>query len=347
MRPPRAARVHARRAGHRYARGDCVVHGDGQHDAEQGETFAILSSVSVLSPTDTQFTILPEPYIKTYRLPTPLLIFQLALIPGSLLTGFLLSPLLYLSRHLAQRPIHRLRFPHEKPAHRRLLALGFYAGAALVVVAVVGMWCRWMLGRRDPWLWALRFILAGPHFWTRPALLSYWGALALFAVAAWQRQLTRARRHRRYVVAPRDSTSSSISATTSATTTSLVSRTGESAMSNNPTSHESVASQMMDRADQRIPTLSVNARRKSFHALAVAMFIPGMAMDPAFTHLSFSVAFAAFTFAEYVRYFALWPLGASVHLFLNEFIDHKDSGTAILSHFYLLAGCATPLWLEG
>jgi len=108
-----------------------------------------------------------------------------------------------------------------------------------------------------------------------------------------------------------------------------------------------VATQMMDAADQRIPTLSVNARRKSFHALAVAMFIPGMAVDPAFTHLSFSVAFAAFTFAEYIRYFALWPLGASVHLFLNEFIDHKDSGTAILSHFYLLSGCAIPLWCEG
>jgi len=34
-------------------------------------------------------------------------------------------------------------------------------------------------------------------------------------------------------------------------------------------------------------------------------------------------------------------------LFLNEFLDSKDSGTAILSHFYLLAGCASPLWLEG
>jgi dolichol kinase len=40
-------------------------------------------------------------------------------------------------------------------------------------------------------------------------------------------------------------------------------------------------------------------------------------------------------------------MGVSVHLFLNEFIDHKDSGTAILSHFYLLAGCASPVWLEG
>ncbi|BEI97182.1 hypothetical protein CcaverHIS631_0207710 [Cutaneotrichosporon cavernicola] len=297
--------------------------------------------METVNMTRSKIPIFSESYIKTYRLPTPLLIFQLALIPGSLLTGFLLSPLLYLSRNMAQRPIHRLRFPHEKPAHRRLLALGFYAGTALVVVGVVGMWARWMLGRRDPWFWALRFIVAGPHMWTRPVLLAYWGGLALFSVAAWQRQLTRARRHRTYAVS-RDSTSSTVSVSTSALG---VERVTLRPLRTQP--EPSVATQMMDRADQSMWTLSVNARRKSFHFLAVAMFIPGVTFDPAFTHLSFSVAFAAFTFAEYVRYFALWPLGASVHLFLNEFIDHKDSGTAILSHFYLLAGCATPLWLEG
>lgn len=223
--------------------------------------------------------------------------------------------------------MHRLRFPHEKVQHRRLLALGFYAGALLIVVGVVGSWAWWCLERRDPWLWTLRFLLLGPHAWTRPALISYWGLLALFSVAAWQRQLSRARRHRTYDVRPK--TSGSASGRDS----------GSEAVR--------VATQMMDAADQRIPTLSINARRKSFHALAVAMFVPGIAIDPAFTHLAFSVAFAAFTFVEYVRYFALWPAGRTIHLFLNEFIDHKDSGTAILSHFYLLAGCACPLWFEG
>ncbi|THH19816.1 hypothetical protein EW146_g1411, partial [Bondarzewia mesenterica] len=77
------------------------------------------------------------------------------------------------------------------------------------------------------------------------------------------------------------------------------------------------------------------------------MFLPGVAADPAFTHLAFSAAFALFAFAEYVRYFALYPFGAAVHLFMNEFLDHKDSGTAILSHFYLLTGCAGSLWFEG
>ena len=48
-----------------------------------------------------------------------------------------------------------------------------------------------------------------------------------------------------------------------------------------------------------------------------------------------------------MRYFALYPFGAAVHLFLSQFLDEKDSGSAILSHFYLLTGCAGPLWLEG
>lgn len=36
-----------------------------------------------------------------------------------------------------------------------------------------------------------------------------------------------------------------------------------------------------------------------------------------------------------------------MHIFFNEFIDSKDSGPVILSHFYLLTGCAGGLWLEG
>ncbi|RXW24262.1 hypothetical protein EST38_g1596 [Candolleomyces aberdarensis] len=107
-----------------------------------------------------------------------------------------------------------------------------------------------------------------------------------------------------------------------------------------------VATDLLDAADKQIPILGLNARRKFFHGLAVAMFVPGIALDPAFTHLSFSVAFALFTFLEYIRYFAIYPFGAAVHLFLNEFLDHRDSGTAILSHFYLLTGCSGSVWLE-
>lgn len=223
---------------------------------------------------DWQIQILRTPYIKTYRLPTPLLTFQLALIPGSLLAGILLSPLLYLSRHLAQKPAHRLRFPHEKPVHRRLLALGFYGGSAIVCVGLVGTWARWCLNWRDPWLWVVYWLFDGRKPWTRPVLISYWGGLAAISVAGWSRQLSRGRRHRRYVVpghaAQRD--------------TKEQRQAGSStASSSGPTINNDgisgVATQMMDAADSRMPTLSVNARRKFFHALAVVMFVPGIAVD--------------------------------------------------------------------
>ncbi|TDL25620.1 hypothetical protein BD410DRAFT_813380 [Rickenella mellea] len=303
------------------------------------------------------------PYIKTFRLPTPLLIFQLALIPGSLLIGFLLSPLLYLSRHIAQRPIRKLRFPQEKRIHRRALALGFYVGAAVITGGLIGMWTRWCLGNRDPWLWVIYWIVEGRRPWSRPLLLAYWAALAGISVAGWNRQLSRSRRFRhKYSAQPSDLGDSTSQAAQPRPKTPPAADVGNVPPSPNalglsfpmptlPTlpngANVSIAANdLFDAADKRIPTLGLNARRKFFHALAVVMFVPGIALDPAFTHLSFSVAFALFTFAEYVRYFALYPFGAAVHVFLTEFLDHKDSGTAILSHFYLLTGCAGSLWLE-
>lgn len=39
------------------------------------------------------------------------------------------------------------------------------------------------------------------------------------------------------------------------------------------------ATDLLDAADKHVPTLGLNARRKFFHALAVAMFLPGVALD--------------------------------------------------------------------
>ncbi|KAI0050449.1 hypothetical protein FA95DRAFT_1536216 [Auriscalpium vulgare] len=307
------------------------------------------------------------PYIKTYRLATPLLIFQIALIPGSLLTGFLLSPLLALSRQIAQRPSRRLRFPHEKQAHRRALAAAFYLGTVVVVGGLISIWAQWCLRGRNPWLWVVYWLLEGRKKWTRPALLAYWGTLGSVSVAGWNRQLARSRRIR-----PRHATTGrseqlgvpqplSDGTTAPSEPTTPPSGGASSASSMFPAvtmpqlpsfpnganlSAALGATEWLDAADKHVPTLGLNARRKFFHLLAVVMFVPGVAADPAFTHLAFSAAFALFTFAEYVRYFALYPFGASVHVFMNEFLDHKDSGTAILSHFYLLTGCAGSLWFE-
>ncbi|KAH7341738.1 hypothetical protein B0J17DRAFT_647710 [Rhizoctonia solani] len=315
-------------------------------------------------------------YVKTFREPSPLLVFQLALLPGSILIGFLLSPLLALSRHIARRPRLRLRAPHqtEQLIFRRMLAIGLGAGAVLLVGGLLGGWVRWLLGARDPWLWVLRSLTQGRRPWSRLTLVAWWGLLGSLSVAGWNRQLARSRRHSHihaYTSASgRTPTQaqfkqkslptvpmSEVSAV--GTYPPLVPRLGtlqtqsQATANKNPATSlaptrdiQAVATDLLDAADKHVPTLSRNGRRKFFHALAVLMFVPGISWDPAFTHLAFSLAFSLFTFSEYIRYFAIYPFGATVHVFLSEFLDEKDSGTAILSHFYLLTGCALPLWLE-
>jgi len=193
-------------------------------------------------------------------------------------------------------------------------------------------------------------------------LLAYWGLLGTISVAAWNRQLARSRRYRprntatgtgenTIVPVPEEPSSSSFESNGSLVGAlnfpNLIDNLPNLPNIPNGANVSLRATDFLDAADKHVPTLGLNARRKFFHALAVAMFLPGVAFDPAFTHLSFSAAFALFTFAEYVRYFAIYPFGAVVHLFMHEFLDHKDSGTAILSHFYLLTGCAGSVWLEG
>jgi dolichol kinase len=235
-----------------------------------------------------------------------------------------LSPLLYLSRHLARRPARRLKFPEEKPRQRRLLALGFYGGTLLIVGGLIGLWARWCLGNRDPWIWAVFWLLEGKTKWTRPALLAYWAALGSISVAGWNRQLARSRRYR---------TRSIITVTHEATVTPapLTTETARAANANaanvslandirapgspapetpNPlglnfsnlpnlpnlsnlpnlpqlANGANVATELLDAADKHVPTLSLNARRKFFHVLAVVMFVPGVAVDVSFLRVLF------------------------------------------------------------
>ena len=249
------------------------------------------------------------PFVKTYRLPTPLLLFQVALIAGSFLTGFLLAPLLVSSRNIAQLPARRIRSPQEKQRRRRFLALGFYSGTFVIVFGLIGLWTRWCLGGRDPWLWVIFWILEGRRPWARPALLAYWATLGSLSVAAWNRQLARSRRywHRNSAAdsaaqpgAPDPSTSvpqspppsgnQVASASPPASTTAAMGGALGMTLSNLPAlpalpngaQVTNAATDLLDAADKHVPTLTLNARRKFFHALAVAMFVPGVAFDVSF-----------------------------------------------------------------
>ena len=85
--------------------------------------------------------------------------------------------------------------------------------------------------------------------------------------------------------------------------------------------------------------------RKIFHILAVAIFIPGIFYDPALLHVCSAVATSLFLFVEFVRFGRVKPFGEMVHGYLAPFVDERDSGPLILTHVYLLIGCALPLWL--
>jgi len=98
---------------------------------------------------------------------------------------------------------------------------------------------------------------------------------------------------------------------------------------------------------RKTSTLSdLNNKRKFYHMLAVLMFFPGYLIDRDFMFLSFAVAFCGMVMVEVIRYFKVYPVGVLFHQFMITFIDQKDTGTAILSHIYLLIGCAMPVWLN-
>ncbi len=192
-----------------------------------------------------------------------------------------------LSRQIAQKPAHRLRYPAEKEVYRRVLAAGFYAGAAIICGGVVGIWTKWCLRWRDPWLWVVFWVVEGKRWWTRPVLLCYWGLLAAISVAGWSRQLARARRNRSWVTSTNGPAGHRVSVKTNNSGPSTTRPEEESGPpmersasgSSEAARLSQVASQMMDAADQRMPTLSINARRKFFHGLAVVMFVPGILTD--------------------------------------------------------------------
>ncbi|OLY84583.1 Dolichol kinase sec59 [Smittium mucronatum] len=47
---------------------------------------------------------------------------------------------------------------------------------------------------------------------------------------------------------------------------------------------------------------------------------------------------------EAVRLSDIDPFSSNIMRFYSYFIDEKDSGTAVTSHFYLLLGCSISIW---
>jgi dolichol kinase len=86
--------------------------------------------------------------------------------------------------------------------------------------------------------------------------------------------------------------------------------------------------------------------RKYYHFLAVLLFVPAILLEPGLVALSYAVALALFILMEYIRLARMPPFGETMHEFMAAYLDVRDSGVVILTHTYLLIGCALPLWLH-
>lgn len=93
--------------------------------------------------------------------------------------------------------------------------------------------------------------------------------------------------------------------------------------------------------------VEVDTRRKVFHGMMVAMFLPSILVDPCFCALALILALSIFLLLDLCRASQLPPLSRPLTNFLAPYVDGRDHrGPVIVSHIFLLIGCAIPLWLS-
>ncbi|KAK7414680.1 dolichol kinase [Neonectria punicea] len=90
----------------------------------------------------------------------------------------------------------------------------------------------------------------------------------------------------------------------------------------------------------------VDTRRKVFHFMMVGMFLPTTFVDPTYAALALSLVLAVFLLLDLLRASQLPPLSKPIASFLAPYVDGRDfRGPVVISHIFLLIGCAIPLWL--
>ena len=93
--------------------------------------------------------------------------------------------------------------------------------------------------------------------------------------------------------------------------------------------------------------VEVDTRRKGFHGVMVLMLLPTIFFDPCFFSLALSLILAAFLLLDLFRASQLPPVSRPLTNFLAPYVDGRDHrGPVIVSHIFLLIGCAIPLWLS-
>jgi len=93
--------------------------------------------------------------------------------------------------------------------------------------------------------------------------------------------------------------------------------------------------------------VEVDTRRKVFHGVMVAMLLPTIPIDPCFFALALMIVLAIFLMLDMFRASQMPPISRPLTNFLAPYVDGRDHrGPVIVSHIFLLIGCAIPLWLS-
>lgn len=94
-------------------------------------------------------------------------------------------------------------------------------------------------------------------------------------------------------------------------------------------------------------TVEVDTRRKVFHGTMVVLLMPTAFIDPAFLSLGLALVLVVFLLLEVFRAGQVRPLSKPLAVFLGPYVDGRDlRGPVVVSHIFLLIGCAIPFWLS-
>lgn len=89
---------------------------------------------------------------------------------------------------------------------------------------------------------------------------------------------------------------------------------------------------------------SITIIRKYFHGWCLILFLPIIKWNSIYLSLSFSIALWLFITVESVRVCNLFFIGHYIEKYCRPFLDERDGGKLVLTHVWLLIGCAIPLW---
>jgi dolichol kinase len=81
--------------------------------------------------------------------------------------------------------------------------------------------------------------------------------------------------------------------------------------------------------------------------MMVAMLLPTTFIDATFVSLALIIILTVFLILDLLRASQLPPLSKPLAYFLTPYVDGRDlRGPVVVSHMFLLIGCAIPLWLS-